>query len=142
MLNYRRLQMSLGTWDPDSENKTLDTADIDVSQYISLGEETGAEEAAAGLSSDTINSLTPLMKQERSFWHNVASDLSYDDIINLIRFFTLIEEKHSQLYAGDNSPVIGLNQVLKQRKTPLSKEFLQWIKANSSNKFLPNGSLF
>lgn len=134
--------MSLGTWDPDSENKTLNTTDVDINQYIPLGEETAVEKTTADLSNDAINTLTPLMKQERSFWHSVATNLSDDEIIKLIRFFTLAEEKHSQLYAGDNSPVIGLNQSLKQRKKPLSKEFLQWIKTHSSNKFLPNGSLF
>lgn len=132
----------MGTWDPDSINKTLNSTDIDITPFIILGAEKNVHEAVANLSSETINTLTPIMKQERSFWHTVASNLSNDDIINLIRFFTLAEEQHSQLFAGDSSPVIGLNQSLKQRKTPLSKELLQWIKNNSSNKFLPNGSLF
>ena len=133
--------MSLGTWDPDSQNKTLTTDEIDIRPYIAMGEVNSVEKTVNDLSTDQINSLTPLMKQERAFWHNIAENLENDEITNLIRFFTLAEEKHSQLYAGNKSPVIGMNQILKQRNCPLSKDFLQWLKLNSSNRFIPNGSV-
>ncbi len=133
--------MSLGTWTPNTEKKVLDINEIDISQFIPLGSEENVSISVTTLTDEQLHLLTTLIQQERDFWQQAAVDLSAENIICLIRFFTLVEEQHSQLTAGNNSPVITLNKILKQRKTPLSKEMLQWIKTNSSNRFLPNGSV-
>lgn len=133
--------MSLGTWNPDSKNRILKTSDINLKKYVPLGSEHGIEEAVANLSAEMVDELTSLMNQERTFWHQAANNLSTDEIICLVRFFALAEERHSQLYSGDNSPVIGLNQSLKKRHQSLPRELLLWIKSHSSNRFLPNGSI-
>ena len=133
--------MSLGTWTPNTEKKALDINANDINQFIPLGNENDVSTSVTTLTDEQLHLLTTLVKQERDFWQQAAETLTAENIICLIRFFTLVEEQHSQLTTGNNSPVITLNKMLKQRKTPLSKEMLQWIKTNSSNRFLPNGSV-
>lgn len=136
--------MSINTWIPAPE-KNADTINISTQQLqelISIGKDNNIAEAIMQLSLSQIDTLAPLMKQPAAFWHNTAAALSAEDIVALIRFFTLAEEKHSALFAGNQSPVIALNKLLRKRDTPLPKAELLWIKAHSSNRFLPNGSIF
>ena len=80
------------------------------------------------------------MQQSKASWHTVARALSNDELIALIRFFTVAESLPGW-QAGNQSPVIWLNQVLKQRGVKLDRTLLQWIKAHSDNRFLPHGQL-
>lgn len=83
----------------------------------------------------------PMMKLDRQFWIDTGLALSTDDTQALIRFFTCAEMQLQGWDAGETSPVIGLVKSLRQRKEPPAKELLLWIKANSTNRFLPNGPL-
>ncbi|WP_101759989.1 hypothetical protein [Oceanicoccus sp. KOV_DT_Chl] len=80
------------------------------------------------------------MQQRKADWFHVASTLSDEQLQHLMRFFTVAESLPGW-EAGDNSPVIWLGKVLKQRGTGISRELVLWIKANSSNQFLPHGAL-
>ena len=55
-------------------------------------------------------------------------------------FFTLIEMALPEWAAGAKSPVISINKILKSRGHKLEKDMLLWIKQNSDNRFIPNGS--
>ena len=136
--------MSINTWTPDNEleKQIPDPQKVDLQTWVSIGASDDIENKITQLSNEVINTLTPLMKQADIYWQTAAGNLSGNDIRSLIRFFALAEEKHSQLFTGQDSPVIALNKMLKQRKTPLSKEDLLWIKKHSSNRYLPNGSIF
>ena len=74
-------------------------------------------------------------------WQEAVADLSNEELIALIRFFTVVEERISGWDAGAESPAIWINKVLRQRGEKLSVETLRWIRANSSNRFIPNGGL-
>jgi hypothetical protein len=135
--------MTLNTWTPENASAKISADDIEKTllEYIHIGAQQNLEQAIAELSPQQIQALTPLMKQDIAFWHTAADKLGTAEVIHLIHFFTLAEEKNSQLFAGKQSPVIALNKLLKKRNTPLSKEELLWIKSHSSNRFLPNGSV-
>lgn len=133
--------MTISTWNPAASKKNVTAREINLDSWIVMGEEMHVESQVKQLSSKAIDELTPLMKQETTFWQEAAKEIPSEKILCLIRFFTLAEEIHHQLSAGENSPVIALNRILKSRKQPLSKEMLAWIKKNSTNRFLPNGSV-
>lgn len=134
--------MTLNTWTPENLFKkiTPEATAIALQEYIHIGALDNLEPVIESLTPEQIAGLTPLMKQSIEFWYTTADKLSQEEVIYLIHFFTLAEEKNSSLFAGKHSPVIALNKLLKKRNTPLSKEQLLWIKSHSSNRFLPNGS--
>jgi hypothetical protein len=79
------------------------------------------------------------MKQQAEYWQAAAA-LSDEDLQRMITFFTLAEMQLSGWDAGKQSPVIYLVRMLKQRGT-FTAELRQWIKANTDNRYLPNGAL-
>ncbi|CAA0084778.1 Uncharacterised protein [BD1-7 clade bacterium] len=133
--------MTLGTWDPNIANKKLEAKETDLANYIEWGAEEIVESQCKNLPPETLSILIPLMKQSRTFWQEATESLVVDDVIKLIRFFTLAEEHNSQLEAGNDSPVIGLTRALKSRGESLDKTLLLWIRQHSSNRYLPNGSV-
>jgi hypothetical protein len=130
--------MSTNTWIPDSPLPASNS--IDLKKIIAIGQAENIETLVEQLPKLDIDTLTPVMKQNIEYWHSQITTFHRSDIIALIRFFTLAEEKHSQLFAGKQSPVIALNKWLKLQKMPLNKDELLWIKNNTSNRYIPNGS--
>lgn len=112
-----------------------------MSEWINLGDKSQVNDNVSRLTQEQLAQLQVLIRKTAEFWRQTASELNNDSIFTLIYFFTVAEEKHSVLKMGNNSPVIALNQVLKSRNCLLSKDDLLWIKQNSSNRFLPNGSI-
>ncbi len=79
-----------------------------------------------------------MMKLEESEWH-LAEPLSAEDLVGLIRFFTLAEMQLQGWEAGSKNPVIYLVRMLKSRGE-FSAELRKWVRANTDNRFLPNGA--
>ena len=74
-------------------------------------------------------------------WAQQAQEVEADTTLeNLIRIFTLGEMQFPSWAAGDKSPVIALVKELKRRGA-YDPALTRWIKAHTSNKFLPHGSL-
>lgn len=73
-------------------------------------------------------------------WDNAAADLSDAEIVLLIRLFTVGEMQHASWQVGAKSPVVPLVKVLKQRDA-FDQSLARWIKANTTNRFLPHGDL-
>lgn len=131
-----------GTWDPNIEQQKSNFA-IDqqrLQQYIALSRNNLLDQLDQQLSNEDKQSQAPLMQQSREDWISAGESFSDDDIIHLIRFFTLAEQLPGW-ESGNNSPVIALGKILKKRAVGINKELLIWIKANSRNQFLPHGSL-
>lgn len=135
--------MSINTWNPDSElqKKTPAATSINLQDYIDTGASASIEEEIRELAKSRIDELTPLMKQPENYWRTATKSLPDANLWHLIRFFTVAEEIHGQLFAGKESPVIALNRLLKQRNAPLSREQILWIKSHTTNRYLPNGSV-
>lgn len=134
--------MSVGAWDPNQA--TGEGFDIDMAileRFISLSENDQLDNLTQQLDNELITGQAPLMKQERDRWTETAAQLSSEQILHLIRFFTLAEMQLTGWEAGSESPVIWLTKILRQRKQPLDRDMLLWIRANSDNRFIPNGAL-
>ena len=90
------------------------------------------------LDKESIKRDATLMTQTEESWE-VAASLSDDDIVVLVRFFTLAEMQLAGWAAGKRSPVVPLVKILKSRGV-FTPELRKWVKANTDNRYLPNGA--
>jgi hypothetical protein len=134
--------MALGTWDPSAaqaaQETTIDSDQLD--RFIGWASEQQLDALESLLNGAQSQRSAGLMRLEASLWTGAAQSRPDEDLIQLIRFFT-VAEKLPGWEAGQSSPVIPLAKVLRQRGSKLDRELLQWIRANSDNRFLPYGPL-
>lgn len=127
--------MSVGAWDPAEQIRALDASVLaeltEAAKRLHL-DGFGLSAAAAGRLAATVH-LAP------EAWR-AAEGLADDDLIALVRFYTLAEGRFAEWKAGAKSPVIALCRMLRSRGA-WPADLTAWIKANSDNRFLPYGSL-
>jgi hypothetical protein len=131
--------MSVESWDPEAGSATLD----DAAMARFLGAAGRLEVPRFGLDPAAAGALAPRARHRPGVstdWAAAAEPLSEDDLVALIRLFTLAESALSGWEAGDTSPVIPLARELKRRGR-FAAELNSWIKANTDNRFLPYGNL-
>ena len=134
--------MTTGTWDPSSNNNGKVNASISsdlIQRFLALAESDQLADLASQISAEDQSQFV-IMRADLTQWKNVLADYSEGQLIALIRFFTLIEMALPEWAAGAASPVISINKILKSRGHKLDKEMLLWLKENSDNRFIPNGS--
>lgn len=127
--------MSVESFDPSAASAKVDAGAIE-----RLLEAASQDAPEFGLSALERANFAGLMNQPPGVWLEAAEALSATQAEALIRFFTLAEEAISGWQAGAKSPVIALAKALKARGE-YPRELTAWIKANTSNRFLPHGSL-
>ena len=137
--------MSTGTWDPSSNTSKLvinidpaSLADL-LKRFLALAENSQLGDLTTQMS-EQDKSQFAIMQADLSLWQNTLSDYSEAQLIALIQFFTIVEMALPEWVAGAKSPVISINKILKSRGHKLDREMLMWIKQNSDNRFIPNGS--
>jgi len=130
--------MTVESWDPGAQKPRLDDRTIAV-----LLEAAGRlEQPRFGLDAEGAGALAPVSRHEPGScdWATAAEALGDDDVLALIRLFTLAEGTLSGWEAGDASPVIPLARELRKRDR-YPADLTAWIKANTDNRFLPYGNL-
>ena len=130
--------MAVDTFDPGAlDNPMDDAAWRDLCAYAS-------DMAADDIEQLTLSELevaryAPLANHPD--WLQKAQEIEEDATLRgLIQVFTLGEMQYPSWAAGDKSPVIALVKELKRRGA-YDPAITRWIKANTTNKFLPHGSL-
>ena len=123
--------MSVGEFDPTS-------IDEDLSEELIHGLCALVKDNKVDLSSAEQQRYSTLVKHKD--WTKKATTLESATLETLICLFTLGESQYPQWIAEDKSPVILFVRELKSRGH-FKKETGRWIKENTSNKFLPHGSL-
>lgn len=93
-----------------------------------------------GFAPEEITRFAPLMRVPAPTWSEAAQHLGVTDIEALIRVLTVAEMTLPGWEAKAKSPVIPLVAELKRRGV-YKKELTTWIKAHTTNRFLPHGSL-
>jgi hypothetical protein len=68
-----------------------------------------------------------------------VQDLDESQLIQLIKLLTVLETKGNWDLA-EKSPVIPIFKAYK-KKAGVDRELIQWVKANTDNKYLPFGPL-
>jgi hypothetical protein len=136
--------MTTETWDPNQSSVTP-SYEIELSflKKICLFMEGNNSTTIKGcLSQEEVEAHKKIMRQPKEKWLALEKDLSNEELLQLISFFTLAETYYDNWDAEDLSPVIGLAKILRKRGESLDTDLLKWIKTNNPNKFLPYGPLF
>jgi hypothetical protein len=123
----------IGVWQPDDAPLNADT----LSRFVEASRCTDDERL--GLSPDEITKWAPLMKKPPETWSLLAAE-SDARLVALVTFFTLAEMRLEGWEAGARSPVVRIVAELRRRNA-YPKTLTAWIKANTTNRFLPYGSL-
>ena len=125
---------SVGVWQPEE-------VPLDAGVLVRLSDACDfIDEPTLGLSPDEIAKWAGLMKVSPQIWAPLLAAESDARLVRLVKFFTVAEMRLPGWEAGARSPVIRIVAELKRRKT-YPKDLTAWIKANSTNRFLPYGSL-
>lgn len=90
-------------------------------------------------SEDEQQKHASVMFLDHKVWHAQLQNFKDEQLWSIICFLTKAEKLYSGWHAAENSPVIAITQLLKQRGHTLTKEQIQWIRRNSDNRFLPYG---
>lgn len=134
--------MSLGSWDPkvESADSALLLQPALLRRLIDYDREDQLSQLEQLLSDDDKQRLAGLMKIDHHAWRKTAESLPEDEILHLIRFFSIAENLPGW-EAGAESPVIPLAKTLRQRGARLDKPLLQWLREVNDNRYLPYGPL-
>lgn len=126
--------MTVNTFDPSQLGNPIDGAAV--RELVQLG--LRVDEDLLTLSEHEAARFAPLATH--ADWAQQCVDLADEEIVGLIRLFTLGEMQYSNWAAGDKSPVVALVKALKARDA-YDVSLTKWIKSHTTNKFLPHGSL-
>jgi hypothetical protein len=126
--------MSVDTFDPRALGKRMD--ETAVQDLCAIAAALKSDELT--LSELEIARFAPLASH--SEWAERAQALPDTTLVALIRLFTLGEMQYPSWNAGDKSPVVAMVKILKARNS-YQIELTRWIKAHTTNKYLPHGNL-
>lgn len=128
--------MAVGVWEPEKrEEKTVDTTLL--KRFLAVDTASGVI-SEGDLESAGLASESGIMKLDTAAWRSTEI-LQTEEIVGLIRFFTLVESQIAGWDAGAKSPVIPLAKLLKEREE-FTPELRKWIKTTTDNRYLPYGS--
>lgn len=135
--------MSLGSWNPADGSESL-AYQVDpalLAQCADFAATANWATLPIWEKQQLPGNACQMMKLTNADWQAALEPLDESTLINLVRFFTIVEQQLPHWHGGDKSPVIWISRLLKKRGTPLSRETVLWIKGNSDNRFLPNGPI-
>ena len=128
--------MAVDSFDPTSALARI-TPEV-LARLIEAGDR--IDQPAFGLDAALVAGVAGIARHGPVDWAEAVKPLGDEDIIALIRVFTRGERDLPGWEAGAKSPVIPMVRELKRRGR-FEVALTTWIKANSTNRFLPHGSL-
>ena len=132
--------MSTGSWDP--KQQMVARADEEfLRQAIELGNRQDWQQLDTAFNSQQQQRCCGLMSLPEASWEPVLVSLGEDQLLALMRFFTVAEMKFVGWRAGERSPVIAIAKELKRRGKALDRNQLEWIRKHSDNRYIPFGML-
>ena len=129
--------MTVDSFDPKAMSGAV--TDAQVVQWLTVAERCGVDGDADAVTIERVDHglVASLLLPG---WDTACAELDNTALINLVRLFTLGEMQYASWQAGAKSPVVPLVKLLKQRGV-FDVELGRWIKANTTNRFLPHGDL-
>lgn len=131
--------MSIGNWTPTNPDAEIDSALLETG--LTASREGKLEELTQILSLDQQTDLASQLRLPKETWLIALEDYNSEQLKALLRFFVRAEMLVPGCEVGDQSPAIWANKLLRQRGDRLTKEDLLWIRENTNNRFIPNGSI-
>ena len=98
------------------------------------------EKTDLGLTADERAGWGPLMKMPAEVWSPLIAAEPDEHLVRIAKSLTVAEMRLPGWEAGARSPVIAIVRELRRRGS-YPKELTAWIKAHTTNRFLPYGSL-
>lgn len=134
--------MSIGSWDPaaDAAAHSIHIEESTLRRFIGFAASDQLDQLETLMPAEERQTLSGLMALDPAQWLAAAEPLADDDILQLVRFFTVAESLPGW-EAAEKSPVIPLAKTLRKRGNRLDKDLLKWIRSVSDNRFLPYGPL-
>ena len=131
--------MTTKVWEPENKKEsTIDNGLLD--KFIQIIRNCEAGNIKRYLT-DVEKNKFYILRLSDEIWLQSLNDFDNSELLDLIKFFTLVEMQLDDWISGENSPVIKINKILKKRGIKLDHEMLLWIKKNSSNRYIPNGKI-
>lgn len=129
--------MSLGTWSPENDAPAQPSAE-QLRQAAEIGHAGG--DTFPKTPPQNLTGLQPWMRQTRKDWQPVLQPLATEQLVDLVRFFTLAEQHWAGWEGDDKNPVVWICKELKTRDAFPDDDLTKWIKAHTENRFLPYGN--
>lgn len=127
--------MGVGVWEP---GKSISVSTEQLRELVSQVGEIDLAQLTSTCDDEFIDGHAWMMKLGESAWQ-AANSLPGEDLVNLIRFFTLAEMQLPGWEGGRQNPVVYLVKILKSRDE-FSADLRKWIRANTDNRYLPYGA--
>ena len=132
--------MTIGSWDPNKKASTADdTVNTELLACFIAATNNLPCELSAKLSNEQLQQ-SQIIEASTTAWQIAIKTFSNEELVSLIQFFTVVETQLPNWTAGAKSPAILINKELRSRGEKLKKETLLWIRDNTDNRFIPNGS--
>ena len=126
--------MSVESFDPDALRR-FEVSDAVLAALLAAAQ---AQPPTFGLAEIDVRRLAPAVQAEP--WQDRLAELADEQLVALSRLFTLAEDTLTGWGAGAGSVVIPMVAELRRRDA-CPPELIGWIKANTTNRFLPYGNL-
>jgi len=126
--------VDVGVWQPEDVS-------LSVAVLARLSDAADSlEKPDLGLTADECARWGVLMKLPADMWSPLLGAESDERLIRIAKSLTVAEMRLPGWEAGARSPVIAIVRELRRRGT-YPKELTAWMKAHTTNRFLPYGSL-
>ncbi|MEX0584292.1 MAG: hypothetical protein WEB07_00910 [Natronospirillum sp.] len=126
---------STGTWEPNTDALKPDP------DRVSQWAQRQWDDHSALTKLDDLDkaSLQRWISLPLERWEPVLDGRTPDELVHLMRLFTLAEQHLPGCEAGDQSPVITAFRLYRKATGKPDPTLTRWIKANTDNRFLPYG---
>jgi hypothetical protein len=126
--------VDVGVWQPDD-------VPLNAAALVRLSEAADSlEKPDLGLSAHERANWGALMKLPADVWSPLLAVESDERLVRIAKVLTVAEMRLPGWEAGARSPVVAIVRELRRRGR-YPKELTGWIKAHTTNRFLPYGSL-
>ena len=126
--------VDVGVWQPDA-------VPLNAATLVRLSKAADSlEKPDLGLTADERAGWGPLMKMPADVWSPLIAAEPDEHLVRIAKSLTVAEMRLPGWEAGARSPVIAIVRELRRRGS-YPKELTAWIKAHTTNRFLPYGSL-
>jgi len=126
--------VDVGVWQPDD-------VPLNAATLVRLSEAADSlEKPDLGLSADERAGWGTLMRLPADMWSPLLAAEPDERLVRIAKSLTVAEMRLPGWEAGARSPVITIVRELKRRGS-YPKGLTAWIKAHTTNRFLPYGSL-
>lgn len=122
--------MSVDSWEPVPQPQSIQPDQLE--KLLQLASE------SVDLTPE-LNWIQPFAQLEKAKWMEIAQSLTEQQLVDLIKLFTLVEAQGNWDLA-EKSAVIPLFKVLR-KQAGIDKALVQWVKEHTDNKYLPFGPL-